>query len=228
MSHRGGGIFVSVSPNIPLAIDNTSTDYITIKNTTFVGNHASYKGGAIYFSYHEYTSTRFVIFKEKFVTFQMCTFHNNSVEPTSAAGTAIEVLIIRTIPYDICRAPAGALQISGNSFQHKNVTSHALYPCGQLYINEQPLLSINGSKFVDSNCSAIMAYHSTLIFHGQVELSNNTGLNGGAMYLAAQSFIYLTPHTRIYIVKNTAYYGGGIFVEETSECLWDEALQISK
>ena len=227
-SYRGGGLFISVSPNIPLAIDNTSTEYITIKNTTFVGNHASYKGGAVYFSYHEYTSTGFVVFKEKLVTFQMCTFYNNLVEPMSAAGTAIEILIIHTIPYQ-----ARSLQllidlqecnIFENSFQHKNVTPHAPYPCGQLYINEQPLLSINGCRIADSDCSAIMAYHSTVMFHRQVELSNNTALNGGAMYLAAQSFMYLTPHTQVYIVKNTASYGGGIFVEETSECLWDKAL----
>ena len=224
VSEQGGGMFISIDLKPSLCLDPYgNTEYITVRNSSFFGNHATIGGGAVSFNYHEYAAENHVCnITVKNVIFSQCIFSRNSVDPTSPSGIAIDTINIRTLQYLMKPSPQLNLilkdcNVSENNFHHKN-TSLALYPCGQVCFTQHPQVTINGCRIVNSDCSAIMADHSTLIFYGQVELSNNTGLRGGGLYFADDSVMYLTPHTQVNILGNTAEYGGGIYIEQSSEC----------
>ena len=225
VSDRGGGMFISINlkPSLTLGLYGRS-EYITVTNSIFLGNRAGSRGGAVSLNYHEYVADEHLPnITEKHVIFNQCIFSQNTVNPSSPAGTAIDTINIRTLQYLMKPSPQLNLilkdcNISENNFDPTNTSSLALYPCGQVYFTQHPQVTINGCRIVNSDCSAIMADHSTLIFYGQVELSNNTGLRGGGLYFADDSVMYLTPHTQVNILGNTAEYGGGIYIEQSSEC----------
>ena len=227
-SFEGGGIFVTLDPKLSNSLGNySSTQFISVHNCTFTYNSAYNQGGAVYIIYHEYAFLHFLkTFNQRDINFTLCTFQDNSVaKPSSPFGTALYVIVIRTVDYEPrpipqlrllfqdCTFAGNSLTVSHNAV---NIAPNPLYPCGQLYATELTLIVIDGSTIANSSCSAIVAHHSTLLFSGYVELSNNTALSGGAMYLGQESFFYLTPYSEVSIAGNQAEYGGGIFVEQSS------------
>ena len=230
-SFEGGGIFITLDPKFPNSLGHYSgTRFINVHNCTFTNNSAYNQGGAVYIIYHEYAISQFI--KERDINFTLCTFRDNSVaKPSSPFGTALYVIVIRTVDYEPrpipqlklllqdCTFAGNSLTVSHNAV---NIAPNPLYPCGQLYATELTLIVIDGSTIANSSCSAIMADHSSLLFSGYVELSNNTALRGGAMYLGDKSIFYLTPYSEVSIAGNQAEYGGGIFVEQSSQCFLEE------
>lgn len=234
-SHSGGAVYIGlpVRPLSALNKPNTS-DFISVYNCTFLNNTSQMYGGAIYLVYHKIAFLPFPnSFKERIVNFNWCEFkHNSILNPKSPSGTALHVLFISPIEYAPRPVPQLNLiiqdcNISEGSYMESSRVLRTVpfpeYPCGQIYLIDVISAVINGSRIFNSNCSGILADHSTIIFAGSILLSNNTALRGGAMYLGVRSVFYLTPNnTKIAINNNQATYGGGIYVEQSSQCFLEE------
>ena len=226
IASRGGAIFVSISPK-SINIDSNGK-FISVNNCTFSNNKAGYSGGAVHLSYHEYALDKnycceSVNITIKEVNISMSSFSHNSVNPSSPSGTAIQTIKLKTVDYEARPKPQLHIliqkcNISDNSFNSDGKPPSILYPCAQVYVTEHPQVTIAECRIVNSKCSALMADHSAIIFNGDVELTNNTGIRGGAVYLADQSIFYLSPNTVVNITNNRAEYGGGIFIEQSSAC----------
>lgn len=231
-SQSGGAVYIGL-PVRALSVLNTS-DFISMYNCTFLNNTSQKYGGAIYLVYHELAFLPFPnSFKERIVSFNWCDFkHNSILNPDAPSGTALHVLFISSVEYALRPVPQLKLLIQDCNISEDFYTDNSRvlhtapfpeYPCGQIYLIEVISAVINGSRIVNSNCSGILADHSTIIFAGSVLLSNNTALRGGAMYLGVRSVFYLTPNnTKIEINNNQATYGGGIYVEQSSQCFLEE------
>lgn len=232
-SRIGGAVYVGLSVTDLSVLNKPNTEFISIYNCTFLNNTAQMYGGAVYVVYHKFAFLPFPSsFKERIVRFNWCEFKNNSVlNPKSPSGTALHILYISPVEYAPRPVPQLELiiqdcNISENSYTESSRVLRSVsfpeYPCGQIYLIEVISAVINESRIVNSHCSGILADHSTMIFAGSILLSNNTALRGGAMYLGVRSVFYLTENTKIEIDNNQATYGGGIYVEQSSQCFLEE------
>ena len=77
-------------------------------------------------------------------------------------------------------------------------------------------LVISNCDFQHNNMTAISAFHSHVTFTGNINIENNTGVNGGGIILCESSKIILTPNTNITVAGNHALgSGGGIYVDDS-------------
>ena len=83
-----------------------------------------------------------------------------------------------------------------------------------LNIGQQSNVTFTGMNIVSNNNGPIYASNSRVEFNGPTTLSNNRGELGGAIS-AVQSEIYINTKG-VLITNNTATYGGGIFLREST------------
>ena len=87
----------------------------------------------------------------------------------------------------------------------------AVMSFGEVNITGSAVL-LNNTAFL--NGGGITTADSDFVFDGEVEISENSALSGGGMYLAT-STLYILPNTTVYFQNNYAMQqGGAIFVED--------------
>ena len=70
---------------------------------------------------------------------------------------------------------------------------------------------LSNSTLMGNNGSTVYATASKVIVSGAVKVFDNHGVSGGGFYFDcnSQSYIYLTPHSQLYMANNTASLHGG-------------------
>ena len=78
-------------------------------------------------------------------------------------------------------------------------------------------LTLNDVNISECNCTAIAIYHSKVYLYNFVNLTSNHGRLGGGLYLESSKLIF-TSYSKLFIINNTAEYGGGVFLTK-DECI---------
>ena len=94
----------------------------------------------------------------------------------------------------------------------KSLTSYSLVSV--FYFTHIHDITINGTqarpgKFTDNHGSVIEAIHSNITLEGHLVFNNNTGINGAAILLAGDSYIYFSEGLRANFTQNRAISVGG-------------------
>ena len=75
-------------------------------------------------------------------------------------------------------------------------------------------ISITDCIFKNNIGSAIFVYDSVVTFSGKNNFINNTGVNGGGLFITAGGYIVLSLQVQLYFINNHAKLGGAIYVEQ--------------
>ena len=222
---RGGGLAVQY--------DRNSTNYtsgIDIWKCKFDNNVAFVDGGGIYFQQEKNIATD--IWTLNIVD---TSFNGNSVRTEYDAGIGLTLTYFYKLQdRQLMMAKWYRAEIKNCSFtsnlnqpviyqagKSENKTKVEVYSSGSaaLYISQQPdRLHIVNSSFLDNNVTAVATFRSVINVAGLVNISNNTGYEGGGMVLCEASYIFIEKAAVLYIAMNTAMLsGGGIFAE--SQCV---------
>ena len=217
IAHLGGGAFVSileVKGNNQTGL--TISQVLRVSNTYFVGNYAGRGGGAMNIIVHE---QRDVYHQTGSITFEYCTFVNNSLETSLGGGAAATIVKQRLSGFEAHGLPQFDISFSNCRFAN-NVVVKGQYnsSSGSAVIFLMSEASFINCTFQRNNCSAISAIYSNFILEGKTLIEGNTGVDGAGLVLCDRSYIYLKPYTNITIANNHAQHlGGGIHAE--NECL---------
>ena len=218
----GGGIFVSFE-EVPSNTNNAKCDYtqqLRIKDTAFIGNHATLEGGGLYIIVHEMTG---LLCQVGFITVENCTFQSNTLNHTMNAGVALHIDDHYMPGYWEHVTPQYKINITNCSFYNSSVSPPASYDnmsksSAVFVLQTQAGVRFSDCIFQYNNISALTAVRSNIVFSGEIKFESNYGFDGGALTLCDRSFMYLTPHTNISLINNHAMNcGGGIHVDK--ECL---------
>ena len=109
--------------------------------------------------------------------------------------------------------------------------------CSTIYVKHMDNVSLENLTISDNNCTGITLVASKVTVKKRVDLTNNTGFQGGALQLLSErvsltkppkfSTLTMTPQSQLHMINNTAKnYGGGIFTDErcvseyTADCFF--------
>ena len=216
-AHLGGGAFVSileVKGNNQTGL--TISQVLRVSNTHFVANYAGRGGGAMNIIVHE---QRDVYRQTGSITFEYCTFVNNSLETSLGGGAAATIVKQRLSGFEAHGLPQFDISFSNCRFA-SNVVVKGQYnsSSGSAVIFLMSEASFINCTFQKNNCSAISTIYSNFILEGNIMIEGNTGVDGAGLVLCDRSYMYLKPYTNITIANNHAQHlGGGIHAE--NECL---------
>ena len=221
----GGGVYLDVKSisNVQDCNPNSQQVHFLFENTTFKYNHGSHWGGALYISTFVPDGT---INKcpSGGLNITNCTFNRNFVRTRTAdAGVAIHAY-----QYSVGVSPSSLpwfnITIQETHFRYNKLRSanklHSrIKGGGVLYIAQhRKEVHIVNSTFEHSKVTAISLFRSNVVFKGNILLSNNTGIDGGALVLCEESYMLLSANTTLTIQNNTALdSGGGIYAQD--QCL---------
>ncbi|XP_065669186.1 uncharacterized protein LOC136088693 [Hydra vulgaris] len=179
----GGGLYVFQGLN----------NCILIKKSTFFHNNGIF-GGALSFSNNLST--------EKSVTFQNCSFTNNSAQ----VGSAIHLFQISL-----------ALNQSQFSLNHW----HFIQTIGQgtIYIQYSKIQFYGENIFNNNLNTAIILENAVAFVSGQLYFKANKGNKGGALRLYIKSRIIMSSNaSSMSFINNSALQGGAIYAEQSLSC----------
>ena len=217
IAHLGGGAFVSIlEVNGNNHTGLTISQVLHVSNTHFVANYAGRGGGAMNIIVHE---QRGVYYQTGSITFEYCTFVNNSLETSLGGGAAATIVKQRLSGFNAHGLPQFDISFSSCKFVG-NVVVEGQYnsSSGSAVIFLMSEASFLNCTFQNNNCSAISAIYSNFILEGSIKIVGNTGVDGAGLVLCDRSYMYLKPYTNITIANNHAQHlGGGIHAED--ECL---------
>ena len=221
----GGGVYLDVKSisNVQDCNPNSQQVHFLFENTTFKYNYGSHWGGALYISTFVPDGT---INKcpSGGLNVTNCTFNRNFVRThTADAGVAIHAY-----QYSVGVSPSSLpwfnITIQETHFRYNKLRSadkrHSrIKGGGVLYISQhRKEVHIVNSTFEHSLVTAISLFRSNVVFKGNILLSNNTGIDGGALVLCEESYMLLSANTTLTIQNNTALdSGGGIYAQD--QCL---------
>ena len=110
----------------------------------------------------------------------------------------------------------------GNQGKDKN--------CSSLYVSHIMNLTLDDTVFYDNNCTGIILSASNMTIQNHLNMTRNSGLQGGAMQLRhafihrwftrqfKSSFIMMKSQSRLNLIENSVTeYGGGIFTDQSCE-----------
>ena len=218
-SKFGGGVYVTFE-NSFLDYDS-KTDHIyshKVLNSTFADNCAENAGGGVFMHWKQ----SLLLNGSSAVNISSTNFTGNSIGFRGRGGLAFHYRTYFDTSDNSKSLPKFFVSFSllnCRFFNHYlNSSSEELQPESSVILAANvPYLGIYGIT-VESNCTAILAIGSTLVFYGSTRISNNTALTGAGLRLCSGATIYLTPHTSLTITNNFAQQtGGGIQVY--SNCL---------
>ena len=217
----GGGLYmiaVAGCTNCTSHSKNSST-ILTIENTHFENNSASYDGGAVYFRLHQ--NPLVAVAK---IEFKNVHFNNNSLvfnaENYNAHGGVGVHIITYTLPeYEQHKTVFFEVSFSNCKFENNYVQNmkDSVPRTGALFMEYARNITIENSKFVNNRCTGVVALGSNLLLHGKNMIYNNTGVKGGGMFFCAGGLMHLYNGSELNITRNSASLsGGGIYVD--NEC----------
>ncbi len=84
-----------------------------------------------------------------------------------------------------------------------------------IFFNNINQIEIVDCTFTDNIGSAMVAYDSVVTFSGNNTFINNTGVNGGGLYISGGGYIILSSQAHLHFINNHAKLNGGaIYVEQ--------------
>ena len=217
---RGGGLFVQYSKN-----STNFTDGITITNCWLESNTAFVDGGGIYFQQEQIISS-----KKWSLKVENTTFYKNFVRTEYDAGIGLTLTYYfglneeRALENYLAHIKNCTFSLNKNLpiyYQADNKTRVSVRSSGSsaLYVSQQPQkLIIMNSSFTDNEVTGVAIFRSVIKIIGYVNISNNTGYEGGGIVLCEASYIIMRSAAVLNISNNHAELsGGGIFAE--SQCV---------
>ena len=224
-ANAGGGLHMNA---IVGSINNTDHRYtndsctsLTVENTHFEYNTASYDGAAVYFRLHQnhFMQVGRIAFRNN------CTFkHNKLIFPAndsrSHGGVGVHIVTYTLPEYNQHNILFFVVELSNCTFfdNHAKVMGGFGEPrTGALYAENVQSLIIEGCSFIRNNCTGVMAINSNLLLYGKNTICGNSAMRGGGMFFCSGSMMHLYNGTELDIAQNNASLaGGGIFVD--NEC----------
>ena len=181
---------------------------LNLTGTYFTGNVAENIGGGLYLENLKLTTTADVIMEG-------CQFENNTSEKLSRGqgGHVTNYQLLGSVSHYMpqFRVTISETNCIGNE---KEAQTEDSLGCGTLYVAQNAQTVVRDSSFSYNNCSGIVAVQSSIVFHGSIEIANNTAYNGGGIVLCANSVMFLSSGVNITIKNNTARnHGGGIYAQ---------------
>ena len=196
--------------------------YISISETVFLQNAAKRDGGGININYFLHT----VRLREDFtagtvrVVCTRCNFTDNKADSGYAVGVSgcwnDEVSATNPPDYQMYKV---SIQLFDTRITFNSRCKHDKrdYCVAAFCVCNTEEVRLSNSTFVGNKGSAVYVRKSKIIIIGVVNIINNYGINGGGFYLDCnpQSFVYLTPHSQLYMTNNRASsHGGAIAVQD--------------
>ena len=200
---------------------------ITVLDSQFTGNKASYGGGAIRAGLASNNH-----FGYNLIHIKRCTFRQNfgqiggafSQYRESKVGMEREVLTFEDCSFMGNRAYLGAaMHLSVSQFELSRVLLSLNYVInyktqisgkGALYMFSSRGVLKNGNRIESNIWTGIVLEFSSLDIYDHVIFSNNTGINGGAIAAYAESCVVLYEKSRVDFISNTAIrLGGALYVK---------------
>lgn len=192
---RGGAVFVSSG-----SVSSTSDQYIN--------NNAGNRGGAIFIKYGSISSTSVCYTKNHALYDGGAIFISESSENDDS-------IVVGDNFEENSAAEGAVIHKTGGTFyiRQSNLTDNFASNNHVLYISVG-LLLIEGVNFLNNQGSFYVS-NTQVEFRGTVAFVNNVGETGGAMS-AVLSQISINTTSPITICNNTAIYGGGISLIQSS------------
>ena len=224
-ANAGGGLHMNA---VVGSINNTDHGYtndsctiLTVENTHFKYNNASYDGAAVYFRLHQnpFMQVGRIFFRND------CTFkHNRLIFPVndsrSHGGVGIHIVTFTLPKYTQHNILFFVVKLSNCTLfdnRAKVVEDFGESRTGALYVENVQSLIIKDCSFIENNCTGVMAINSNLLLHGINSIRRNFAMRGGGMFFCSGSMMHLYNGTELVITQNRALLaGGGIFVD--NEC----------
>lgn len=195
---KGGGLRILFEKRI-------SNNTVLIRASHFIGNRATSAGGGLHIE-----SCERGLFPGSFDIFN-CTWSKNQAK----FGAAVAIGNYRAhLTFQSCLFVNNSVE---DYFDYRN-SAHVFRGKGAVY-SYHSTLTLNGTHtFFGNNGSAVYLTKSVLKCHSgsHVEFLENSGINGGAIYLKKQSQINLSDNINVSLFNNTAdNLGGAIFQEDS-------------
>ena len=215
----GGGMFLKVNKR---ALSRGSFQFSVVK-TLFKNNSALAGGGGTYvelYSQGEYLSRSEDT--NNSISINDCSFENNSLLTSTHGGVAL-MFISQSFG---TKSLSPSLLLQSCEFRGNHVVMGGTgnrQDTAVLYVSKVlEGLTIVDCNFDSNSATGITAFNSVLTFKGITLISNNSGHQGGGMFLWGASYILLGPNCTLTIAHNYANYtGGGLYVEEQGTHLQD-------
>lgn len=182
-------------------------------NCSFVSNKA-YSGGGAYFvqtGHHLTTST---------ISISDSVFVSNEITGAGGAGIVAEYRDYFSGIHHSSMINISNCRITDNrgsiSFELKPSLSFSMVSAALLALSVSNLL-IENTIIERNQVTGIFVTYCSLIFQGDVSISNNNNLTGigGGIFFTDFSRMLLRPNTNVIIAQNHASYnGGGLFIED--------------
>ena len=212
---QGGGIFTSLAQ--PYSAGKHKRSFanhtiLSIENTLFENNSASFVGGAISVRQKESNISSYI----GGIHIKNCTFIQNSIENNGGhGGTAITSINFIVTEVDQHISPQFKTFISGCSFLKNHVKFNKNMTAGTavIFVKTNPYLKLSDITINGRNSSGILGLQSNLVLSGNIMISNNSAESGGGILLCQNAVLYLESGLDLMITNNSAQFGGGIAVE---------------
>ena len=216
----GAGLYTAFISEHSKRGDNTShsTQVLDVKDSHFEDNCAHKVGAGTYIQLHENSAFGAVAN----VTFSNCHFRNNYIRSSSGrGGSAVNIINFHIPDYIPHPFPQYVISFTSCTFKGNYAREISTLSTGSsaFYVEANAITLLTDCQFGDNyNCSGLSAVHSNLLLEGEIDIFNNTAVNGGGIALCANSIIRLSSNVTVMIKDNHATLnGGGIYTE--FECL---------
>ena len=204
----GGGLKIWLH-NIPkIEKRGTGKPNILVKNVHFTHNRAEADGGALYVTANqtELNMTTAAI------SVQNCNFTNNS----AGSGAAVKIIkhdLPRYIKHTSPQFHAAFKDcvFSQNYPMYVN-SMHTQATIFDVYAVEK--IALVNCNFTDNNATALSLVSSNVCFYGTLRFERNRAVNGGALKFCQSSAMYLSNHTQVLFIDNSADIAGGAIYSE--------------
>ena len=216
---KGAGMTVIVneidSRNISCTKDNIfcQKKILQVYNTTFVNNSVTEYGSGLFIKYKEALLECNTMI---LVTFENINFIDNSVNCNGnvcGGGIAFHFYTMIITNYLHHGNPQIQVVLSNCSFQ-KNHVEPFDSGTGVIFVKSSHFFQLNNSSIIHNKATGIIGMSSNIILSQNITILNNTGYNGGGIFLCQNAVIYLKAHTNVTIAYNNAKRtGGGICIE---------------
>ena len=187
---------------------------IIISQTTFLQNAARTSGGGMDINCFTNSPAASLIVGAVMVTCTNCNFNANKAE----SGYAVS---INCVPDQVYLSKISAQFVNSMFLNNGAQTYNEDYCAAVFCIHNTEKIILSNSTFVKNNGSAVYVNGSDLFVSSVVNIIGNHGIRGGGLYFNCnpddQSFLYLTPHSKLYMANNTAsLHGGAIAAQDCS------------
>ncbi len=107
------------------------------------------------------------------------------------------------------------LLLSNSIFANSSSTLYRKEFQGAVYVGNIRNITISNCTFTNNSATAVIADETTIYFCDTVSFYGNSGYNGGALALYANTFLYLTLGTHLWFTANKAEnFGGAIYIAD--------------